>query len=84
MILPFGTLVGAINGQFFAIGTTFAGVAPDSGNLLLYYWDSNFEDNTESVKAFVDAAAVPEPGSVGLLIVGAGLLAFARSRRRKD
>jgi PEP-CTERM motif len=82
--LPFGTLVGSINGQFFAIGTSFVGVAPDSGNLLLYYWDSNFSDNTDSVRAFVDAAPVPEPGSVGLLIVGAGLLALARSRRRQD
>ena len=61
--LPYGTLVGSINGSFFAIGTNFAGVAPGSGNLLLYYWDSNFGDNTEFITAWVDAAPVPEPGA---------------------
>ena len=68
--LPFGTLVGSIGGQFFAIGTSFLGPAPASGNLLLYYWDSNNGDNTECVTAEVEA--VPEPGT--LLLIGSGLL----------
>jgi PEP-CTERM motif-containing protein len=77
---PFGTLVGSFdNGiNFFAIGTTFAGTAPVSGTLRLYYFDSNFEDNTEHITA--DVAAVPEPGTLSL--IGAGLLALARRRRR--
>jgi PEP-CTERM motif len=78
--LPFGTLVGSIGGQFFAIGTSFLGPAPASGNLLLYYWDSNNSDNAEFVTAHVDTA-VPEPGT--LLLVGSGLVGLARARRRR-
>lgn len=78
--LPFGTLVGSINGTFFALGTSFLGPAPDSGNLLLYYWDSNNVDNTEKITAYVDASPVPEPGT--LLLIGSGLVGLARTRRR--
>lgn len=31
----------------------------------------------------VDVAAAPEPGALGLLVVGAGLIGFSRRRRRK-
>jgi hypothetical protein len=81
--LPFGTLVGSIGGQFFAIGTSFAGAAPASGNLLLYYWDSNNFDNTEFVTADVtDLSAVPEPGTAGLVgLAGIVLVAVTRGRR---
>ena len=77
---PFGTLVGSFdNGAtFFAIGTSFVGTAPVSGTLNLYYFDSNFEDNTEHITA--DVSAIPEPGTLSL--IGAGLLALARRRRR--
>lgn len=78
--LPFGTLVGSIGGQYFAIGTSFLGPAPASGNLLLYYWDSNNHDNTEYVTANVEA--VPEPGT--LLLLGGGLVGLARARRRRS
>jgi len=78
--LPYGTLVGSIGSQFFAIGTSFLGPAPASGNLLLYYWDGNNFDNTEYVTATVEA--VPEPGT--LLLIGSGLLGLARTRRRRS
>ncbi|MGH9321582.1 MAG: PEP-CTERM sorting domain-containing protein [Vicinamibacteria bacterium] len=81
---PFGALVGRIGaGDFFVLGTSFAGTAPAAGNLLLYYWDSNNFDNTEFLTAFVDpapGAPTTEPGTLALL--GMGLAAIARWRRR--
>ena len=78
--LPYGTLVGSVGGVFFPIGTSFLDTAPASGNLLLYYWDSNNYDNTEFVTAEVEA--IPEPGT--LLLVGSGLVGLARARRRRS
>ena len=78
---PFGTLVGQIgSGNFFAIGTNYSGVAATSGALNLYYFDSNYGDNTGSILANV-SAAVPEPESYALL--GAGLLAALLVRRKR-
>jgi hypothetical protein len=78
---PFGTLVGSIGGSFFVVGTSFAGTAPASGNLRLYYWDTFTDDNTQWVTAYVDPAPTPEPGT--LVLVGLGLLAIARHSRRR-
>jgi len=75
---PFGTLVGSIGGDFFVLGTSFAGTAPASGNLRLYYWDTFTPDNTQFVSAFVTPA--PEPGT--LVLAALGLLALARRLRR--
>lgn len=75
---PFGTLVGSVGGSFFVLGTNFAGTAPASGNLRLYYWDTFTPDNTEFVTAFVNPA--PEPGT--LMLAALGLLALARRLRR--
>ncbi len=42
---PYGTLVGQIgNGAYFPIGTFYNGIADDSGDLHLLYWDSPYGD----------------------------------------
>ncbi len=74
---PFGTLVGRIDTTYFVVGTFFSGPAPATGDLRLFYWDSNYADNSESVRATVRGVA-PEPGTLALF----GLAAFAGLRRR--
>jgi hypothetical protein len=73
--VPYGTLVGEINGVYQALGTAFNGLAWATGTLNLFYWDSISSDNSEHITADVVAHpidAVPEPGALALL--GAGLL----------
>jgi hypothetical protein len=80
---PFGALVGEWGnntGNFFLIGTNFTGLALDSA-LKLYYFDSNFSDNTGSILANV--TAVPEPETYGMMLVGLGMMGFM-ARRRKN
>ena len=81
---PYGSLVGQIgNGSFFFIGTNYNGVAAASGTLSLYYFDSNYEDNTGSIVANV--SAVPEPSTWAMLIlgfVGVGFLGYRRRNQR--
>jgi hypothetical protein len=75
----YGSLVGQIdNGDFFLIGTNFVGVAAASGTLKLYNFDSNFGDNRGEITANVEA--VPEPATMAVL--GLGLAAAARRRRK--
>jgi hypothetical protein len=77
--VAYGTLVGRIDaGDFFVIGTNYAGVASATGTLYLYNWDAPGSDNSGSITANVDA--VPEPASMAVL--GLGLAAAARKRRK--
>ena len=77
---PFGSLVGKIgDGAYFEIGDSFTGYANASGDLKLFYWDSDFANNSGSVT--VQVSAVPEPMNIALM--GLALGAFALSRRRK-
>jgi hypothetical protein len=81
--LPYGTLVGKIGaGIFFEIGTLFSGPANATGELKLYYWDSNFGDNTEFVTATI--SAVPEPSTWAMMILGFAGVGFLAYRRRNQ
>ena len=75
-----GSLVGEIgNGPLFHVGTSFSGIAAGTGELKLFYFDSDAYNNTGSVRVAV--SAVPEPANIALM--GLALGAFALSRRRK-
>lgn len=80
---PFGTLVGRIDaGSFFVVGTSFNGIASATGTLNLYYWDSNFADNTEFITADVRVNAIPEPQTYALMLAGLGVVGVMARRRR--
>lgn len=76
----YGSLVGEIGGQYLTLGANYSGVAPASGTLHLYYWDSNNGDNSGQI-AF-EVSAVPEPGMFAMLL--AGLLVLAPVKRRME
>jgi hypothetical protein len=82
---PYGSLVGQIgSGAFFLIGTNYSNTANATGQLALYYWDSNNGDNSGSIAATISASAVPGPivgaGLPGLVMALGGLIAWRRRR----
>jgi hypothetical protein len=57
----YGALVGQIGtGEYFLVGTAFAGKAPESGRLSLYYWDDWFPDNSGEVEVVITYPLHPE------------------------
>ncbi len=78
---PFGALVGRVNTNYFLLGTSFSGVAANTGLLELFYWDSNFGDNSGSILA--DVRAVPEPSTYALLGAFALVALIARRKFRR-
>ncbi|MFV1872727.1 MAG: hypothetical protein ACMZ64_05305 [Oleiphilus sp.] len=76
----YGSLVGSIDGQYFLMGTNYSGTAVGTGELLLWYWDSNNGDNSEQISvSFGSVASVSEPEIITLL--GVGILGLILSRR---
>ncbi len=76
---PYGALVGRIGTDYFLVGENYSGTATASGELELFYWDSDYANNSGTVTATV--TAVPEPGNMALMALALG--AFALTRRRK-
>lgn len=75
----YGTMVGTLDdATFFAVGSNYSGVAPVSGTLKLFIWDTPSGDNSHSIEANV--AAVPEPASM----IALGLGALGLLQRRKN
>jgi hypothetical protein len=77
---PYGALVGRIDSTYYLLGTSFNQAVTSSGQLFLFYWDTQTSDNFGSVVAEVDV--VPEPGT--LLLIGTGLTGMALRRRRRS
>lgn len=76
------SLVGRVgNGDYFQIGSNYAGTASSSGNLFLGFYDTDSYNNTGSVVATVMTPAVPEPETYAMLIAGLGALAFVARRK---
>lgn len=81
---PYGSLVGEINGVYALLGSSFSGNAWETGELELYYWDSNNGDNSESIRVTINdnPAPVPEPATVFLMGTGlAGLIGACRKKK---
>jgi hypothetical protein len=80
----FGSLVGRIGGgDYFLVGTSFNNVAASSGQLELFYWDSNSSDNTQFITATFNSTVIPLPAAAWLFIAGTlGMLGVARRQRR--
>ena len=68
-------------GNYFTVGTNFAGIANATGELNFFFLDdADRMDDVGVVEADVVTRGVPEPAGLGLLSVGLGLLGVARRR----
>lgn len=84
---PYGALVGQYaDGTFQLFGSHFNGSAAGTGNLTLYYWDSNSGDNFGDISFDViagAAGAVPEPATWAMMILGMGAVGGSMRRRTR-
>lgn len=81
---PFGSLVGRIGSVYQFLGANYNGTAWGTGNLELFYWDSNFGDNFGEITFDINAAGpVPEPATWALLILGFGFVGASLRSQRK-
>ena len=78
--LPYGTLVGKIGAASSLKSAPHSRAANAAGELKLYYWDSDFSDNTEYVTATI--SAVPEPSTWAMMILGFAGVGYLAYRRR--
>jgi hypothetical protein len=79
---PYYTLVGQIgSGNYFVLGTSYAGTAPTAGTLKLSYFDAYAGDNKQFITATV-TSAVPELSTWAMMLIGFAGLAFASQRKR--
>jgi len=76
----FGALVGLDANGFFLIGTGPTILSGLSGDLKVGYWDTNYADNTGIQTLSV--AAVPEPSTWAMMILGFVSIGFMAYRRR--
>ena len=77
---PYGALVGRIGSTYVLLGTSYRGVAAETGTLELFYWDSNSGDNTGDIS--FNISAVPEPATWAMMIGGLALTGLGLRRRR--
>lgn len=75
----YGQLVGLIGNTYIALGTNYSGIAAESGQLKLFYWDENVSDNSGQIS--VSVTTVPEPESMGLFAAGLALVGLLRRRK---
>lgn len=75
-----GSLVGQIgDGAYFNVGTDFSGIASGSGDLKLFFFDTDTGNNPGQVTATI--SAIPEPANLALMGLALGAFALARSRK---
>lgn len=82
---PYGALVGQYSdGTFQLFGANFNGSAAGTGDLSLFYWDSNFLDNFGEISFDVTGgitSAVPEPALWAMMVLGFGAVGYAMRRK---